>query len=245
MKRILAAAAALIMILMLSCVPAYAEAGRLSLAYVPPTERGTLFYLDISYDGAVSAALLELSFDSSLAEFREVKAVADTTRVKAQSDGGTVKIVLGDTDRVSGKLCRLGFKTIGSGSINFILRMTEGVDGDLHYIDSPPECSLKVSLSLGSSAVSGNSSGKSYRGSESNKSGSKTADPDSATDDEEARARVRDLRSPDRNNTTPIILGVAAGTAAFLLVIFGFIIGRRSHKKKTPAEKNGGEEEPK
>ena len=245
MRRILAAIAAFLMLLTLSCVPAAAEAGQLSLAYVPPAERGTLFSLDVSYDGSLSAAMLELSFDRKLAEYRDVEAAADTARVKAQADGDTLKIVFGAADRVSGRLFRLTFKAIGSGSMAFTLRMTEGVDGDLQYVALPPACTLNVTVSVGSSSHAPSSSGdggRSFGGSGSTKSNARASSAD-ATGDEQSERTVRDLRSLRENNSTLIIIGVAAGTCAALLAVFGFMVGRRSRKKKKPADENSGEEE--
>lgn len=241
MKRLTAVLTALIW-LCLPRVTAFAEAGRLTMTCVPPTERGTVFYLDISYSGTLSAAMLELDYDGALTEYRSVSAAADTTTVKAKAQGGTLRIVLGDADCVGGRLCRVSFKALGSGTAAFTLRMTEGVDGELDHIALPPACSLKADLSTaGGSGASGDNRRSSYRGSGSNKSGD--VSDDSATGDEEPARTVLDLRDPDRENKNLIVIGAAVGTAAALLVIFGFLLGWRARKKKKPAEDSGGEEE--
>ena len=246
MRRLFAAAAALMILMTLSCFSAAAGAGQLSLAYIPPTERGSIFYLDVSYDGSLSAAMLELDYDPARAEYRAAAAATSSTTVKAKTDRGKLTIVLGDADRVSSRLFRLTFKAIKSGAAAFSLRMTEGVDGDLQYVELPTACAVNVNLSVGSSSgsvSSGDRSGKTYSGAQSKKSRTQSADSDDATDDERSVNTVRDLRSTRRNNRTLIILGAAVGTAAALLVIFGFIFGRRTRQKKKPVDKNGGEEE--
>lgn len=241
MRRAAAVCAALLMIMMLSCAPAAAGNGRLSAVYVPRSERGTLFFVDISYDSSLSAGMLELDYDSALAEYRSVSAAADSTTVKARAEGGTVRIVIGDSDRISGRLCRVSFKAIGSGSAAFTLRMMEGVDGDLNRIDPPASCELSVSLNgSGSSGASSVRSGRVYEGSSSSKS--TVASSSGATADEPPVRKLRDIsRDPA---PTVILMGVGAGVLAALLVIGGFLLGRRSRgKKKKPAETNGGEED--
>ena len=242
MRRVLAAAAALWMMLLLFCPLADAAGGQLSLCYVPRSERGSLFYLDIAYEGELSAAMFTLRFDSALTEYRSIDACAAFSTVKAKADGSTVQIVFGDSGCVSGSLCRLTFKALGVGSAAFSLRMTEGVDGGLSYIEPLPSCGLTVSLEgSGASDPGGSGSGgRSVRGGTSSKSTVLSDTADDATGDERALRSVRDI-SPSFDGTW-VMIGAAAGVLAALLVIGGFLIGRKSRGKEKPAADDGGEE---
>lgn len=247
MRRILAVFAALMTALTLLCIPADAAGAQFSLRYVPRTDRGALFYLDISCDGTVSAASMELSLDSSLVEYRSVEALAATSTVKARADGGSVTIIFADSAGVSGGLCRLTLKALGDGSASFTLRMTQGVDGNLNYMELPAACSLTVSLgeagSSGSSGSSSSGSRASHGGSTSNKSGSSTdsnlAADDLSTGDEASVRVIRDLSRGD--GTHLFLIGSGVGGIAVLLVILGFVLGKRSRNRKKPAAENGGE----
>lgn len=240
MRRCFAAAAAFVMIFLLFRSPAAAEGGRLYTVFVPPADRGTIFYLDIYSDDALSAAMLELRYDDALAEYRSVTASATTTSVKAKATGGVVAIVLGDSAGAGGCLCRLTFKALASGTVSFILRMTEGVDAALNRITPPPADTLSVTLSVGSVTAytpSGGSYGGSYSGSKSTKSG--TPSDYGATSDE-----LPVMRDISHDNTASVaIIAAACGAGAVLLVILGFFIGRKAWQKKKPAEDDGGEEE--
>ena len=228
MRRLIAALTAIVTVIMLSCTAAHAASDKLSIDYVPRTPSGTIFYLDISYDGSLSAAMLELSYDSSLVEYRSIEAIAMTSTVKAKSDGGKVTIVFGDSASVSGRLCRLTFKALGSGDAAFTLRMTEGVDGELRQIAPPTDAELTVSFASASfGESSGGRSGSSYRGTKSGKSAS--ASDDAATYDETIMW-VRDL-SPN-NIPRYVAIGAGIGAVMVLLVVLGVLIGRRMGKKK-------------
>lgn len=250
MKRLSAAIAALLLMWAACCGSAAAASQRLSLEYVQRSEHGAIFYLDIAYDGSLSAATLLLSYNPSLVEYREISAVSDAAAVKAEADGGKLTIVIGSSSTLSGGLARVTFKSLGDGTVTFSLRMTEGVDGDLRRVELPAVCERSysffgISSSDGSHSSSGSSRSASdghasYAGAGSSKS--IAAAPDSATGDESPAGSALDLRSDKPDNKTLIILGVAAGTCAALLVAFGFLIGRKTRRTKKPADESGEEE---
>ena len=219
-----------VVLIMLTCIRVRADSGRLYAEYVPRTERGTLFYLDIYYDGDISAAIFEISYDSSIAEYRSWAAEHDSSTFKAKAENGIVKLVFGDSGSIKGKICRLRFKQLSDGTVNFTLRMTEGADGGLNYIDPPPAYTVTVALDSGSgssgSSGSPRSTRYSYSGSKSGKSG--TASTEGATGDEHL-PEVRDLTHND--DMKFFLLGAGAAAAAALLIALGFILGRRQRKK--------------
>lgn len=234
MRRIFAAVSALVMILMLSCVPAYADGGRLYAVYVPRTDRGTLFYLDIYCDDVIGAVKLELDYNADRVEYRDVSAASTTSTVGARAENGTVTVVLGDSGCISGCLCRLTFKMLSSGEATFAVRMLEGVDGDLRPLNLPEEEYLTVTL--GSNVQSG-SSGKAHSGSVSRK---EKQSPSETSTDDEAIPAVRDLSG--HNTGQGVLICICAVIAAALLVNLGFILGER-YRKKHPAAKESGKKD--
>lgn len=232
--RITSAALSAVIFIMLSCLHTCAGGGRLYAEYVPRTERGTLFYLDIYYDGDISAAIFEITYDSSVAEYRSWAAEHDSSTFKAKAEGGTVRLIFGDSGSIKGKICRLRFKQLSDGAADFTLRMTEGADGGLSYIDPPSAYTVTAVLDTGSSGSAGSSglSGSSrstrssYSGSKSDKSVTSPSDGASGGDP----PAVRELTRDDR--TLYFILGAGTAVLAALLIALGFILGRRSRKKK-------------
>ena len=229
MKRLTAAVTAILTIMLFLCLPAHAVDGRLTLEYVPRAERGTVFYLDISYDGTLSAATLELSYDGAAAEYREIGASASTSTVKTKAENGVVKIVFGDSAGVSGRLCRLTFKALSGANAAFTLRMTEGVDGGLNRIGAITPATLTAAPGGSYSSKSG-SSGSAYSGSKSDKT---YVPPDSTEYDGDGSSR--DLYTPNARKRPSFAMLAAA--AVLLTLILGFFIGRRSLlDKKKPAD---------
>ena len=72
--------------------------------YTPKSEKSTVFYIDLYSSDEVSAAVMELSFDESFVEYREVSAVEKTSTVRSACDNGNVRIAFADSDAVNGRL---------------------------------------------------------------------------------------------------------------------------------------------
>ena len=58
----------------------------------------------ISYSIDVSSAVMQLRFDDSIAEYREVSAARKSSTVRAVCSDGCVKISLADSGDVNGRL---------------------------------------------------------------------------------------------------------------------------------------------
>ena len=208
----------------------------------PPSDLGSIFYVDLFSDTQLSAAMLELGFDSSLAEYRSADAERDTSDIDSKADGDLVKIVFCDSGAASGKLCRLTFKALGEGTFSATLRMTDGVDGDLKRISPPGYFKVEIELkgsSGGSSRTGsgssgrGSSSGDSYGGSKSSKTG--TADDPESTADEDSKNRIDFSSSGGMDH---FLLGAGAALLAVLLVVLGVVIGRKLGQKKKPSDQS-------
>ncbi len=226
------------------CLSASAESGSLSLKYVPRTERGTLFYLDVYSDTPVGAAVFELSYDPSAAEFRSVIYDDDRGAVTANPDGGRVKIAFSHRSGVSGKLYRIAFKALAEGVLRFELRTTQAVDAKAAYLTGISGAALDVDLSK-EDIVSADSSKKSASEKSSSKkndskksyggSKSEISMPDDAVLDEKPDdygGVYRDLSKPD--HTSWFLLGGSAVILAGLFVGLGILLGIRAKKKQAP-----------
>ena len=248
MRRV-AAMVAVILVIILSIIQASAAHGDLYARYNPPPERGSLFTVDICSDQYISAAVFRLDFDTALAEYRSVETDIDGSSVKAKADDAGIKIVFCDNEGVSGRLCRVTLKWVGEGSLNFTLSMLEGVDSKLNMLANVPEYSFSASFGgddsddgSGSSRSGSSRSGSSARSSSSARStssGSRStktyvgedAEPEATADE---RGPMIDLSRP--RDTEYFLLGAGSAAAAVLLVLLGFLIGRKAKNKKSSAK---------
>ena len=246
MRRLFAALTAFMMIFTYYCSPAFGARSWLYAEYDPPSERGSLFYVDIVAERELSAADIELRFDSSLAEYRSVDAEGSGSVVGAKADGDVIRIIFADKSGISGTLCRLTFKELDTGTLSFKLRMTEGVDSELNKISPPEEYTFTAELSSGSKSSSSSRSAKqssasdksSYSGAKSSKT--RTADDPESTAGEQERG-YRDL-SKSRDMSW-FLLGAGAALLVVLLVILGIVIGRGTVNKKKPTESSAQSDE--
>ena len=261
MKRIVSVLMLTAVLLGCLCGSAKAERQALSLKYVPRPERGSLFYLDVYSDSALSAAVLELDFDAASAAYRGVSCEDENASVMGNAAGNTVKLVFSHRAGMSGKLFRVGFKAIGEGTVRFTLRTDQAVNADLDYLNDLSDCTLEVRLtkadviaaedaryddranaSSDKQAKSGKAAAEKksekskkqvYGGTELERYASeKVAEAEAMTEPE--KGIFRDYSGEDR--TTFFLLGGAAVLLAGLLVVAGIVIGRRMKKKPSEDE---------
>lgn len=114
--------------------------------YTPKTETGSVFYIDIAAQVETAAAVMELSFDAGIAEFRGASAVQKTSAVRARCDDHNARIAFADSGAVTGNLVRVSFKALEPGSCMFRLHIVQAVDGELRYYDAFDDYSLEVKL---------------------------------------------------------------------------------------------------
>ena len=226
----IALTAALLAVLLL-CASASASAG-MTCDYTPRSTYGTVFYIDVYSDTALSAAVCEMRFDSSVAEHRSVTPAANTSSVRCRSENGTVRIAFADSGAVKGHLFRVSFKAISAETCDFVLHTVQAVDGDLNYIDGFSDFTLTVTLSkkdTASSACSG-SAKRREKSSASEKSGQSQK---SARGDASAGARLQTAVNfeTDRKWT---YFGFGAGAVMLTagLVLLGYLIGHKARMKR-------------
>lgn len=247
MRRLSFVFISIIMIFLL-CVPAFAAGGRLYAEYVPRTERGTLFYVDVFSDDSLSAAVIEAEYDSGLVEFRAAAADSGDADIQTRDDGGRLTVVIAGSDG-TGRLCRLTFKALGSGTAEFTFNMRDGVDSDLRRLSGAPAYILSVEFSDGGevqTSAGGRTSASSRSGSSSTRGSSAhsgTSSSKSASADEESvnvrGAVVHDISTPE--DSTYFLIGAGSAVIAVLLILLGFMFGR-GRKMKNGLPKNSGEE---
>lgn len=249
MKRLLSVLFVTTLLITL-CVTASAESAKLSLNYVPRSQRGSLFYLDVYCSDPVSAAVFELSYDPTIAEFRDAYCDDDNADAMGNAVGNTVKIAYSHRAGVSGKLYRLSFKALHTGSTRFTLHITQAVDGDLNDMTNIGGCTAEVKFGKddvvssdtikqkSSEKASGKASKSSEKSSKSTKSysGSEsdlTEDDEGDTAIEPAEENKVDFSG--ENNKLWFVLGCATALFVVLAAGGGFILGKKLQKKPRPA----------
>lgn len=230
---------------MILCLAPSAAQQNITLKYVPRSERGTLFYLELSCDPAVSAAMFELRFDPSAVEYRDADCDDEDGYVTGNADGDTVRIAYSHRAGKSGKLCRLSFKALKAGAVSFTLHPTQAVDADLEYLNDLTDASLEIKLGKddvirSDDADSGSKKSASDRSSAKKKDPSEktkkrsyggeksgieeyTADGTGSTEATEGAP----LDFTGGNNRTWFVLGAAVVLSVVLLVGAGYIIGKK------------------
>ena len=233
----------------LICIPlfsfgCYAAEGDLYCSYEAKTENGTLFYIDVYCKREVAAAVFELGFDSKAAEYREVTAAESADNVRAKLNGDSVTVAFASGTSRSGKLCRFTFNGLRSGDCRFSLHMKQACDGGLNYISGLTDHSLSVRLGKDGAAL-GSSSSSSYdktdptEKSSSKSSGDKSVKGDrseiSSADDDPSNETggLYDLRKNEPLKY--ILLGAGSVILICLLIIFGYLIGRKKRAKANTA----------
>ena len=214
-------------------------AGTFYCEYVPKTETGSLFYVDVYCERAVTSAVIELSYDQSAVEYRSVSSDAESS---SRDANGKVSIALANRSAFSGKLCRVGFMALSAGETGFELHMAQACDGNLDYITGLADYSLKIKLGKDDVAASPSASSKTD-GTEksSSKSSSKKTEEaggrsyigsvEDTNDDPAPSGGVFDLRRND--SWSYILLGAGAVILLAAAAFAGFYIGRKIAKKKT------------
>lgn len=238
-RRLLCSAITLLFALTALCIPAAAEEP-ISAIYVPRTQRGTLFYLDIAGGTDIAAAVCELRYDPAIAEYRSVYCDDDNASAMGNAENGVVKIAYSNKSSAKGKLFRVAFKALKAGSLKFVLSVTQAVDGDLKYITDIPSYTLDVTLgssdvsSSGSESSKSNSSKKTYKGEKSDVSASGGEDAEDAPQEREDGRISRDYSGSD--NAVWFWLGGAVALLICLLVIGCFLLIKRikAHKNTPP-----------
>lgn len=249
MRRLVACFAAVVLVLLL-CPPVNAAGDGLYAEYVKKSDRATLFYIDIYMQREVSAAVWELTYDPEMAAYRSADAVNTDATVRAVDGDGCVRIAFADSAAVRGKLCRLGFKALNTGSCRFVLRLSQAADSDLRYLQSLPDYTLTVTLDKND--LDASASTQKSRGTKADGSSSRVSSKSSSAEDEDEEAARDGERSAEGIIHLPgggrpwIYAALGAGAVLLMgaLVVIGVIIGRKSraaHEDPAPAQHQQGD----
>lgn len=228
---------------------ASAKAETISACYVPKTQRGTLFYIDIYSGTPIGAAILEVGYDDAVAEFSDVSCESPEGAAEAHAENSIVTIAYTNREPSGDKLCRLSFKALKTGTVDFTVTVTQAVDDDLGYLSDLSPCTLSVKLgtedipTVSSSVIktSGSSTSKrSYSGSKSSVT---------ATDDTEAADMTEAAKTPldlsGQHKSTYFLLGGAAAILLCLVILAAYLLIKLAKKKPTkeiPAEESEDQE---
>lgn len=263
MKRVFLTSLLAAVLMTSFCLVTSAQQQKISMQYVPRTERGTLFYLDVYSDPAISAAVFELCFDSSAVEYRDVDCEDENGCAMGNPDGDTVKIAYSHPSGKSGKLCRLSFKALRAGTVSFSLYPTQAVDGELDYLKDLSDASLEVKLGKDDVILFDDAASKSEKNAlkkSSAKSKSPTEKPGkksyggekseiteyTAGSEATEATEGAPLDFTGGNNRTWFMLGGAVVLSAVLLVGAGYFIGKKrmGRPEKTDAQEEEIAEDP-
>lgn len=233
-------AAALLIGCLLPCLYCKAAKEDFYCEYTPKTATGTVFYVDIYCQREVSAAVLELSFDSGIVEYRSVAAAQASSSVRGNCEDGSVRLAFADSGAVRGQLCRVSFKALRAGTCRFTLHPVQAADGTLGYIAGLEDDTLTVKLGkddvsgvLSSSSRQTSSAAASYGD---GKSYLDTGDGDDSN--AYGAGDVIDIR----NSRAWIYMLIGAGAVILpaALVLIGVLIGRKSKEKESKTDPDDG-----
>lgn len=234
------------------CIVASAESTDLSVKYVPRSQRGALFYLDVYIDQPVSAALFELHYDPVFAEFRDARCEDDDADAMGNAVDGTVRIAYSHRSAASGRLYRLSFKALRTGTTRFSLHPVQAADRDLNDLTGLSDCSVEVKFGKDDVVASGaaarqksaESSEKTAKSAEKSSKTKKTSSDTHASDaiesdgeeDETQATGGKDIDYSGGNSKLWFVLGCATALFVVLAAGAGFVLGRKLRKKPKTAE---------
>lgn len=240
-RLIMIPAVILLLFLRFSC----AAAGGFTCEYVPKAEKGSLFYIDVCSSVEVRAAVMELRFDDSMVEYREVSAAGKTASVHAVCDGGCVKFAFADSGPVAGRLCRVAFKALRTGDCAFRLHISQAADAQPKLIGDLSDFTLAVKLGRSDVTSDGSvkTSAKTSRAAEEGSSTSLLYPAETPEDDPDAElpeGGIVDLRQD--HALRYILIGAGSVILIAVLVFAGFLLGRKTAERKSRAsEESSGE----
>jgi hypothetical protein len=222
---------ALIVLLMVFIGVPFSAADGFYCEYVPKSEKSTVFYIDIYSSIPVRAAVMELSYDSSFAEYREVSGVEKTASIRANNDNGTVKIAFAESKAVTGNLCRVALKALKTGTTTFTLHISQAADDAPKLISGLSDSSIEVKF--GKDDVVADSSDKASASSGTYKSSSRSS-ISGAEDDDSQTIREGDFYDYRQNRppTTYILIGAGIVILIAGLIFAGVLLGRRTMNQK-------------
>ena len=223
-----------IFVMLFSMTVRAADSPAFSCAYAQKTS-GT-FYVDISCDTKITAAVFTLRFDSGKVRYMDLETVQSTATSRADSTNDKVTVCLADSSAADGKLCRLRFKALSAGEARFSLSVEQAADCAAQPLNGIRGDILTADLSEkdAASVTDDNNRQPTVKAPASSRSvsGRSTIATRDEEGEEEAAAKpggVFDLRS---RSGIPLIAGAVA--LALALVALGIMIGKKMSRKDVP-----------
>ncbi len=225
MRRIFAIICALAVLMSSFLLVSAQESAKFSLK-VEDVKSNRLFDLSVcaKCSSAISGGELELTYDSSLVEYRDVS--SEYFEVEAKDYGDSLHIVFAAADAVkssdTAEIISVSFKSIAQGEFDTQLRAYDCIDDKLQAIQAQSD---SVTISVKKSTVTATSKSKS--GSKSApKSSVKKSQVTKADDDSKPGYSAMSVDSGLDTNKA-ILYGACAG----LVVIVAFALGMMYRKK--------------
>lgn len=214
--------------------------------YTPKSANSSVFYVDVYSRREITAAVWEINYPESTVSYYSVAAADSTASVRDNAQKGKVTFAFADDSAVSGKLCRVSFKALQTGSVKFVLHMIQAAGSDKKSLSSWSDYTLSIKLGkddVVSSDALKRSDASSASSSSSSKRGGGKSTLETGEDNDLSLPEFFDLRHGDPTLKW-MLLG--AGIPVFIgaLIWIGILIGKKSKDKNVKAEEKPGEERP-
>lgn len=229
----------LTVIALIPVINCHAENRGFYCEYTPKTPTGSIFFLDLFSDDAISAAVMELYFDSSMVQLHDVSAVQKTSSVRFRKENGMVRIAFADSGAISGHLLRVSMKALHAGNCIFVLHPVEATDRKADPINHLSDCKLEIKL--GKEDVSSQSAVKTSAQSQKNSSSKSSRSSRSEMEDNDSDrlfSEGRGFYDLRENHVWPYILtGAGAVVLIILIMVFGVVFYKKVMMNRKPDDK--------
>lgn len=228
MKRLTVVSFVLLMIFV-SCFSVAADESLYVSASNETIKNNRLFEIDVYASGvqSLSGGELLLTYDSSIAQYRDVK--SDTFDVEAKAEDGKIKVVFATADTLTlngdTKLFSISFKSVSNGSFDIDMLSCECLSSELEK--------LSIQFVTGTVTVSQNTV-KTTK-SDKNKDSANSAEAftvTSASADENNHIFLDAISGKNK----PIFYAVLTVLAVVILFVLGVIFGRKTSSKEKQDE---------
>jgi hypothetical protein len=242
MRRVLAVLLILCGMIMLCSLTAYADSAGFTIEFVPQTETGAIFCLDLCSEEPVGAAVFELSFDAGTVDYREIKGSGGAS-VQAAAQDGCIRIAYAHPTGGSGALLRLTFKALTNTETTFLLHTEQAADAQLRYLTCASDYSLTADVGRQKVIRSGTvkTTAKTEKSTEktekSAKTSSRSAKSGSVEADDDIVYPVSGTQSvANREGERWFVIGICVGAGVLLTAALAFLIGKRIGRRSIPQE---------
>lgn len=188
-----------------------------------------VIYVDSTFN--LAAATFEISYDSTMMEYREVDTEIEKGMVKAADKDGKVKAIFLKSDGISAseevKIFSAKFKSISTGSCNIEISMFDCVDNNAETFNAEASTQLTVVVSGSNSTLITNDNQKS----EIEKTQNLDEEIGKNEDNEERSIKYLDVSTSDDNEKEYLLI-----IAFMLFVVMGMMlyIFKLKNKKEAP-----------